>query len=264
VSARAVHAALLSLLSACAISNVRDGQNPLTSCARDGDCPGGLHCDLGSCQVLPRSCAVDDECDSGQRCLDTFCLPANRAYCQECRTSAECQGGICVQVVEGILICGQSCGDCPQGSSCQPIMGPSGEDAGIACVPTQRACMAYDGGTSGFAFINHNLFQAVCVSCHAAEAGPTFGNLDLATDPYHALLGPSGQGAAASNTVGAEMGLLRVKPGDPSDSLLYQTLILGSYSPLYGNPMPPMPLAPISPSLVSAVKDWIAAGAPSD
>jgi hypothetical protein len=264
MSRRATAAACLLGLSACAVSNVNEGQNPVTSCAKDIDCPSGLHCGAGACQVLPRSCAQNADCDSGQQCRSTFCLPANLAYCQECLTASECQGGVCVQVVPGLLICGQTCGACPQGSPCQSVMGPSGEDAGVACVPTQQGCMSYDGGTSGFAYINHSLFQAVCVSCHAAGAGPTFGNLDLVSDPYHALLGPGGQGAPASNLLGTETGLLRVKPGDPSNSLLYETLVLIAYDPIYGNPMPPLPLPPNSPELVAAVKAWIAAGAPND
>jgi hypothetical protein len=260
---RTVGALLLSL-SACAVSNVNEGQNPLTSCAKDTDCQSGLHCATGACQVLPRDCSQDAECDSGQRCRDTFCLPANLAFCQRCTTSADCQGGVCVQVVPGIQVCGQACGACPPGSPCQNVVGPSGEDAGTACVPTPQVCSAYDGGTSGFSYINHNLFRAVCTSCHAAGAGPTFGSLDLVTDPYHALLGPSGQGAPASNSLGSEMGLVRVKPGDPGNSLLYVTLVLLAYDPLYGNAMPPSPLPPNSPELVAAVRAWIAAGAPNN
>jgi hypothetical protein len=169
-----------------------------------------------------------------------------------------------VQLKPDLLICGESCATCPSGAPCQDVVDPSGEDAGSACIPTAAVCTNYDGGTSGFAYINHNLFQAVCVSCHAAGAGATFGYLDLATDPYLALLGADGQGEPATNLIGSEKGLLRVKPGDPSNSLLYITMVLFAYDSLYGNPMPPSPMPPNPPNMVAAVRAWIEAGAPND
>jgi hypothetical protein len=256
--------ALLLAITACAVSGVNQGQNLVAACGTDLDCPPGFHCNAGGCQILPRLCARDAECDSGQRCRNQSCLPANLSFCEPCLTAAECRSGLCIRLGPDSTACGQSCVACPLAASCQSVVDPFGSGAGVACLPSAEACARYDGGTSGFAYIRHNLFQSVCVSCHAVDAGAAFGNLDLVTDPYHALLGQDGQGLSASNIVGSESRLLRVKPGDPTNSLLYIKMVLIAYDPLYGDSMPPPPMAPSSPALVTAVKSWIAAGAPNN
>ncbi|MHB8417675.1 MAG: Dickkopf N-terminal cysteine-rich domain-containing protein [Myxococcales bacterium] len=263
-----------AVLFAACIPPVQSGVNPIDGCVLDTDCPAGYHCAQGSggaltgnaCQLFPRSCRVDQQCDQGQSCQNGSCLPANRAFCQPCDTTGDCAaGGLCVvgQPDAGGL-CSEGCDSCPSADFCQMATDSSGNDAGLTCLPTPAAC---DGGTTQqgptFTFINQNLFPSCTAACHIAGAGPAFGNLDLATDPYAALLGANGAGAPASNVYGSATGLLRVSPGNPSQSLLLIKLQLTAKDPQYGYPMP-MPSGGEPASLVQAVQSWIAAGAPNN
>lgn len=143
---------------------------------------------------------------------------------------------------------------------------------------------AVDAGSDGgpvrpafsptYANVNANVFNVSCGNklsvCHAARAGPLVGSLDLATNPYLALLGENGQGAPAapaSNSPGYSFpytGLLRVTPGSPDQSLLYLKLALhGTSDPTLGFRMPYVNPA-LSPEVIEAVREWIANGAKND
>ncbi len=273
---RLFSAAALACLLAC-IPPVQQGVNPIDGCTLDTDCPTGYHCAQGSggaltgnaCQLFPRGCRIDAQCDPGQSCQSGSCLPANRTFCQPCDTSGDCAaGGVCVTNAgqpDAGGYCSESCDSCPSSSYCQATLDPSGNDAGLTCIPTTESCSA--GNTSQtptFTFVNQNLFQAAgCTVCHAANAAQLFGSLDLVTDPYTALLGSSGTGAPANNVKGSATGMLRVSPGNPGQSLLYLKLQLTATSSQYGEAMPPLH-GGTSAALIQAVSDWITAGAPNN
>lgn len=256
---------------------VQSGVNPIDGCVQDADCPSGYHCAPATgdaltgnaCQLFPRACSIDAQCDPGQSCQSKSCLPANRTFCQPCGTSADCAaGGLCVINAgpsDGGGYCSEACTSCPSPSFCQATIDPAtGGDGGSTCIPTAESCNAGNAPQNSFAFINANVFQAEgCTGCHVAGAGAAFGNLDLVTNPYEALLGPNGAGAPASNVEGSATGLLRVDPGDPAHSFLFIKLGLSATSSEYGEAMPP--LSGGTPSvLVNAVGSWIDAGAPND
>ena len=121
-----------------------------------------------------------------------------------------------------------------------------------------------------FSNVNQRLFLVGCnfTSCHDSGAGYDQGSLDLATDPYGALLGVDGLGAPAQNVKGTATGLLRVKPGDPEHSLLWIKLNLmlppKVSDPLYGESMPETAPGSAQQNVLNAVHDWIAAGAPNN
>ena len=140
---------------------------------------------------------------------------------------------------------------------------------------------AADGGgvqpafSPTYANVNDRVFNVGCGNtltglCHAKGAGPVVGSLDLATNPYLALLGESGQGAPAAPASSgsgysfAYTGLILVKPGDPDHSLLYQKLTLhGPSDPTYGFRMPYVN-PPLPAGVIEAVREWIANGAKND
>jgi hypothetical protein len=84
--------------------------------------------------------------------------------------------------------------------------------------------------------------------CHGAFAG-------------HLPMPSGNELSSLVNTPSWEMpSLLRVKPGDPAASYLYRKLACDA-GPIFNSCMPPG--APLSPSIVQAVHDWIEAGAPT-
>jgi len=129
------------------------------------------------------------------------------------------------------------------------------------------------GSTSGicpstmqahFSSINQNLFAKSCgtggTSCHSAAGAADSGGLDLATDPYHALVGKN-----AANLAGSVNGLVRVKPGDPNGSFLVIKLrTMTSADPSYGSGMPFTAPGSVCGTAVDAIVQWIAQGAQND
>ena len=117
-----------------------------------------------------------------------------------------------------------------------------------------------------------------CIGCHGptadggAGSGISSGKLDLGTEPnaYTNLVGAPAAGKACA-TLGGQ-GLVRVKPGDPNTSLLYNKLasndgdggiILladGGPSVLCGNPMPLHGHA-LAAADLGTIHDWIQQGA---
>ena len=92
--------------------------------------------------------------------------------------------------------------------------------------------------------------SGLCTSCHPGNAGP--GNLGL------------GEGFSYGNLVGVESpqqaGLLRVQPGSPLASLLFQKVACSQ--PAVGGPMPPTPLPTLTLTQQALIFDWIRLGAP--
>ena len=90
------------------------------------------------------------------------------------------------------------------------------------------------------------VFDDYCLDCHGATAA--FGQLDLETDPYGALVSvPSSNGSMSL-----------VEPGDPDNSLLYLKLI-DMQPPGSGSKMPPASV--LAGEATDIVKNWIADGA---
>ncbi len=103
--------------------------------------------------------------------------------------------------------------------------------------------------TPDFQSIQDNVFTPICTRCHSGPGAPEGLQLDAAHS-YALLVGvPS-----------AEVpGVLRVKPGDPTDSYLIQKLqnssgIVGAQMP-FGGPYLPQ-------STIDVIQQWISAGAP--
>jgi hypothetical protein len=126
------------------------------------------------------------------------------------------------------------------------------------------------------------IIAARCLACHGptADGGPgtgiQFGHLDMSTQDtaYANLVGDGGGVPAdgvACSTLGAD-GLLRVAPGNPTTSLIYNKLasndgdggsiLLADGGPMVfcGNPMP-LHHSAISAADLGIVHDWISQGA---
>ncbi|HEX3596304.1 MAG TPA: hypothetical protein VHU80_14440, partial [Polyangiaceae bacterium] len=90
------------------------------------------------------------------------------------------------------------------------------ECAGGTCVP-KAVCPAVLAPT--FDSLNTNIFSVSCGTagsdCHSHSGSVNSAGLDLADDPYTALLGSDGKGAPAGNIDGSVQNLVRVVPGDP-------------------------------------------------
>lgn len=116
-----------------------------------------------------------------------------------------------------------------------------------------------------FDSLNTKIFSVSCgtdtAGCHSTEGSLDSGGLDLATDPYTALLGADGKGEPSENIAGSAV-MRRVTPGDPDHSLLYKKLSTKTgQSPEYGSGMPFPTPGSVCPAALKAVHDWIQAGA---
>ncbi|MHB1844439.1 MAG: hypothetical protein ACYCWW_06330 [Deltaproteobacteria bacterium] len=123
-----------------------------------------------------------------------------------------------------------------------------------------------------FASINANVLQPSCGgpsvpagACHTSGGALNSGGLDLADDPYHALLGADGGGALAENIAGSATGLRRVVPGQPDASFLVIKLsTMSRQDPNYGSGMPFTAPGSVCPATLDAIRSWVANGAPND
>lgn len=109
-----------------------------------------------------------------------------------------------------------------------------------------------------FASIQSEIFNTTdaagrraCVTCHTDQGRNPAGGLNLATDPYAALVGAAARERPA---------LMRVAPGDPENSYLVQKLegasgIAGVRMPQSGPPY-------LTDGQILVIKRWIATGAP--
>ena len=121
-------------------------------CTTSGGCPLDMRCNattrqcegpvVGSVTV----CQATVACPTCQQCsAQQACVPATAGfpYCQSCSSNADCPGGVCLQLLDG-LACARTCGagqECPSGFACLGYGGVLA-DGGInsACVPADRAC----------------------------------------------------------------------------------------------------------------------------
>jgi hypothetical protein len=121
-------------------------------------------------------------------------------------------------------------------------------------------------GASSFTRVYEEVFVPVgCGAAGACHRGPGGGKLDL-TDKatsFKSLVGVMAMGMSAPTPPTpncSESGLMRVKAGDPANSLLVSKL--ESTMPKCGQQMPPG--GPVDAGQLKLVKDWIMAGAKDD
>jgi hypothetical protein len=120
-----------------------------------------------------------------------------------------------------------------------------------------------------FADIDTKILKVSCGTgsdtCHSPAGAKDSGALDLQTDAYKALLGAGGTGEPSINPEGSEKSLLRVKPADPDNSLLFIKMRLKSLTdPRYGAGMPFTQPGSVCPTTLEALKTWITNGAKKD
>jgi len=117
-----------------------------------------------------------------------------------------------------------------------------------------------------FDSIHTKVFAVSCGTggntCHSRRGSGNSGQLNLADDPYTALLGPDGNGAKANNIEGTEKNLRRVVPGDPDQSFLVIKLSTrSSQDPKYGSGMPFGAPGSVCPDALATIRAWIEDGA---
>jgi hypothetical protein len=114
-----------------------------------------------------------------------------------------------------------------------------------------------------FAAINSQILQRSCANfstCHSDQGQKTAANLNLAHDPYNALVD---QPSTEPGLKDATSGYLLVKRGDPDHSLLYIKLMLPLAATDDGGFEESMPLGnPHLPDTdISGIHTWILNGA---
>jgi hypothetical protein len=152
---------------------------------------------------------------------------------------------------------------------------------------SQQTDSGSDAGNDASLSFGTNVYGPIitsyCTFCHGltGDGGPgigiQFGHLDMSTESnaYANLVGDGGGVLAAGSgcgKLGADAGLLRVLPGDPTDSLIYNKVVSndgdggsvilsdGGAEVFCGHPMPEFePSLPASD--LAAIHDWIAQGA---
>ena len=102
--------------------------------------------------------------------------------------------------------------------------------------------------------IQATIFSASCtdLACHSSLVQA--GNLVLEAGKAHDQL----VGVSAVNPAAQQAGLLRVKPGDPSNSFL--VIKLTGPTVVQGSPMP-LGKPPLTAAQVQLIRDWITQGA---
>jgi hypothetical protein len=137
------------------------------------------------------------------------------------------------------------------------------ECSGGTCV-TKAVCPM--GLEPTFDSLRTKIFSVSCGTdgnaCHSHGGSVNSGGLNLADDPYTALLGADGKGTAGNNIGGSERNLVRVVPGAPDRSFLVIKLSTRTnQDPRYGSGMPFTDPGSVCPDTLATVKQWIASGA---
>jgi hypothetical protein len=145
-----------------------------------------------------------------------------------------------------------------------------------ACPTTRSQSVEVECETLAPTFTNvyANVISARCISCHRAGGpGGTVGTLDMSTQAlaYASLVGvpATGTGAGTSGTtcVSLDPHAVRIRPGDPVGSLLYEKVVAKQQGtlPACGSPMPPSASsAPLTPAQTALIAAWISGGALND
>ena len=109
--------------------------------------------------------------------------------------------------------------------------------------------------TSAYDVIQQQIFNQHCLSAGCHNATAQAGNLNLTTGVSYGDL----VNVTPDNAVAAANGLLRVEPFNPDNSFIIVKLT--GPAPGEGTRMP-QGMAPLSPSDIAMIRDWIADGAP--
>ncbi len=135
---------------------------------------------------------------------------------------------------------------------------------------TQSVTVTCDVVDPTFTNVYANIITARCTSCHRpGSSGVNVGMLDMSTPAaaYANLVGINAQGIGAGTSgitcASVSPALVRVIPGNPTDSLLFAKVhskTLGTLAPC-GSPMPLGGGAPLSSADNDLIIAWIAAGA---
>ncbi|HVW26633.1 MAG TPA: hypothetical protein VHC69_14800 [Polyangiaceae bacterium] len=148
---------------------------------------------------------------------------------------------------------------CAKDDDCTSAM----ECSGGKCVP-RAVCPV--GLEPTFDSIHTKIFAVSCGTdgnaCHSHNGAIYSAGLNLADDPYTALLGSDGKGELAGNISGSVKDLRRVVPGDPDDSFLVIKLSTRTgMDPKYGSGMPFTDPGSVCPDTLTTIRAWISAGA---
>jgi hypothetical protein len=138
-------------------------------------------------------------------------------------------------------------------------------------VTTQSVTVNCDTLDPTFTNVYASIIGVRCIGCHRpGGSGVAVGMLDMSTQPaaYMNLVGVNamGIGAGTSGVTCASVtpALVRVTPGDPNNSLIFNkthSKLLG-VNPPCGSPMPlPATAAPLTSAEVDLIAAWITAGA---
>jgi hypothetical protein len=112
-----------------------------------------------------------------------------------------------------------------------------------------------------YSSIDQSLLKVTCTQCHSGSLAASSGGLDMSGDAFGQLVGVVAQNSQAQPG-SRPAGLLRVKPGDPDNSLLYQKVLIGTApSPQFGEGMPLDNPGSVCQQTRDAIRDWILAGA---
>ena len=138
-----------------------------------------------------------------------------------------------------------------------PVAGTLGRIA-----PVAQIGICPPGIQPTYSSIDQSFFKVSCTACHSGAQATSSGGLDLSGDAFSALVNVTAQNSQAQSG-SRPAGLLRVKPGDPDNSLLYQKLLIGpTPSPEFGDGMPLNSPGSVCQETREAVRLWIASGAP--
>lgn len=143
--------------------------------------------------------------------------------------------------------------------------------ASCTTVTTQSVTVTCDTLDPTFTNVYASIIGQRCTGCHRpGGSGVTVGMLDMSTPgaAYANLVGINAQGIGAGTsgvTCASVMPpLVRVAPGDATDSLLFNKVHskLAGTNPPCGSPMPlPATAVPLTQAEVDLISAWIAAGA---
>jgi hypothetical protein len=129
----------------CAASGTKLSCQP--GCANNSGCGLDQRCKNGLCEGpvvgTDRICQATNACSTCQSCQGTTntCINAKTVFphCQTCSSPADCSGGACVQLLDGLSYCARGCTagqECPQGFACLTL-----STGNQACIPADRSCI---------------------------------------------------------------------------------------------------------------------------
>jgi hypothetical protein len=149
-----------------------------------------------------------------------------------------------------LLLCAALAGCAGNGEGLDANGQPIGSSSSSSSSGGASGSSGSGGVTADFQSIQDNVFTPICSVCHIGASAPHGLQLD-AGHSYALLVGvPSDE----------EPNVLRVKPGDPDNSYLYQKIT--DASGIVGGQMP-LDEMPLPAATIAAIRQWILNGAPN-